>query len=536
MKKIILVLVLAGVLGAGTYYWRNSGGKAQETTVTLAKVERGPLKQIVQTTGKVVSNLDVEIKCKASGTVVKLPFDVSDSVKEGDLLVELDPVDMQRNLDQQMVQLDASKARLKTAEHNLAVAERNLRTDRQRAEAALKAAEVASRDARNKADRVQQLYEKKLASEEERDSAETAATQALMNLENARIKLEELKTQELALEVQRQNVNLAKAQVAADEISLNVAKDRLNDCVVKAPMDGVVTDRKVQTGMIIASGVSNVGGGTTIMTLSDLSRIFVLASVDESDIGKVEVGQPATILVDAYPSMQFAGKVVRIASKGVNTQNVVTFEVKIEVLGAIKPVTVASAPSSRPDRAERAGREDRGGREGRAGRGEGRGPRDGRGPRQARAATQTRPGDPDSRESMAQRGPAARDEILTEKKNLLKPEMTATIDIVTAERDDVLLIPVLAVSRQAGGMYANVPPANPQEQEYDRTPVELGINDGLNYELLAGLNEGDTVVIRGEAESRWSAGQRGPGGRGMGASGSAGAMRVMRMGSRGGGR
>ena len=85
-------------------------------------------------------------------------------------------------------------------------------------------------------------------------------------------------------------------------------------------MDGVVTDRKVQTGTIIASGVSNVGGGTTILTLSDLSRIYVLASVDESDIGKVQVGQPATITVDAYPSMQFAGKVVRIASKGVRTR------------------------------------------------------------------------------------------------------------------------------------------------------------------------------------------------------------------------
>jgi hypothetical protein len=79
-------------------------------------------------------------------------------------------------------------------------------------------------------------------------------------------------------------------------------------------------------------------------------------------------------------------------------------------------------------------------------------------------------------------------------------------------------------------MYANVPPANPQEQDYDRTLVELGINDGLNYELLAGLNEGDTVVISGEVESRWSGGQRGPGGRGM--SGAGGAMRVMRMGSR----
>jgi multidrug efflux pump subunit AcrA (membrane-fusion protein) len=121
----------------------------------------------------------------------------------------------------------------------------------------------------------------------------------------------------------------------------------------------------------------------------------------------------------------------------------------------------------------------------------------------------------------------AQREVIPEKKALLKPEMTANINIITAERENVLLIPAMAVSRQAGEMYANVPAADPLVQEFDRKPVELGINDGEKYELLAGLNEGDTVVISGEVESRWSAGGRGR----MG--GSSGAMRVMRMGSRG---
>jgi HlyD family secretion protein len=97
-----------------------------------------------------------------------------------------------------------------------------------------------------------------------------------------------------------------------------------------------VASRPVQIGQIIASGVSNVGGGTTFLTLSDLSRIFVVAAVDESDIGKVALGQAVTVTVDAFPLKEFKGTVVRIAAKGVNLSNVVTFEVKIEVTGNAK--------------------------------------------------------------------------------------------------------------------------------------------------------------------------------------------------------
>ena len=69
------------------------------------------------------------------------------------------------------------------------------------------------------------------------------------------------------------------------------------------------------------------------MTVVDLSRLWVLAPVDEADIGKVKRDQKVTITCDAYPDKKFDGKILRIAAKGTNTQNVVTFDVKIEVLG-----------------------------------------------------------------------------------------------------------------------------------------------------------------------------------------------------------
>lgn len=480
-KKIILVLILVGGLGAGTYYWKSGAEEVKGPEITLVKVERGEIKQIVETTGKVVSNLDVDIKCKASGTVKSLPYDISDPVKEGEVIVEVDTRDMDRIVRQSQVALRASQARLATAQQNLLVAERNLKTDRERAETALRSAEVAAADARAKADRMKQLFEKKLASQEECDTAETAATQAQSALEGCKIKMEELKTQEQALEVQRQNVKLAEGQVESDQIALEIAEAAAADCIVRAPIDGVVTDRKVQTGTIIASGVNNVGGGTTIMTLSDLSRIYVLANVDESDIGKVEVGQLATIEVDAYPSTLFAGKVVRIATKGQSNQNVVTFEVKIEVLGAYKPLVSTSQPQAGAEAAK------------------------GQGGAIADSGPASRRG----------RRSSALGELIPEKKNLLKPEMTATVVITTAERENVLLLPAMAVSRRGGQMYATVPAADPTQEEFDRKPVALGIDDGEMYELLAGLEEGDTVAISSEVEGAWSSGQRrGPGGMG----------------------
>jgi multidrug efflux pump subunit AcrA (membrane-fusion protein) len=178
----------------------------------------------------------------------------------------------------------------------------------------------------------------------------------------------------------------------------------------------------VQKGQIISSGVTNVGGGTSAMIISDLSHIYVLASVDESDIGEVQIGQAAEITVDAYPRRQFEGRVDRIATTGINLQNVVTFEVRIEVIG--------------------------------------------------------------------------------ENKHLLKPEMTAVVDIVVAEKEKALIVPTNSIVREARATLVDFVAAKGSKPE--RKPVELGITTPESTEILSGLKEGDTVVERRpEEESRW---------------------------------
>lgn len=430
MKKIVIFLVIVGAVIAGVYYWRSGETEAETAAprTTAVKVERGPIVLSVSTTGRVVANLDVDIKCKASGEVIKLPYDVSDRVQKGLLLVELNPVDEERIVKQAQISLSSSQARLAKARQSLLIAQQELAAQRRRADTAIKSAQARAEDAKAKSARMKQLLEKKLASQEEYDTAETQAIQAGADLENARIRIEELDTQEKSLELKREDVNLAQAQVESDRIALSNAQQRLADTKVYAPIAGIVSVRNVQIGQIISSGISNVGGGTTVLTLSDLSRLFVLASVDESDIGKVRVGQAATITADAFPGRTFRGKVVRIATKGVSTSNVVTFEVKIEILG--------------------------------------------------------------------------------KNKLMLKPEMTANIEIVAQEEKSALLVPVEAVSRKKKLQIVNVQKADGTTEE---RPVTVGISDGVKIAITSGLNEGETVVIReGEAESRWR-GMRGPG-------------------------
>ena len=429
MKKFVIILVIVLLVAAGIYLALRGKAKPADTAsqTTVAKIEQGSIRQTVKSTGRVVSNLDVDIKCKASGEVTKLPFDISDAAKKDELLLELDPNDQNRVLTKAEVSLSSSQAQLEIARKNLDIAQRTLTTDKQKAESDLQSAQVQAKDTLAKADRVRQLLEKKLSSQEEYDTAQTAAIQVDSALKNAQTKIEELKTQELAIELERQNVILAQAQVDMDKVDLDVAKDRIRDIKVMAPMDGVVTARTVQTGQIISSGVSNVGGGTTILTLSDLSHIYVYASVDESYIGKVQVGQTAKITADAFKEKEFEGKVVRIASRGANVSNVVTFEVKLEVLG--------------------------------------------------------------------------------EDRNLLKPEMTANIEIITAQKDNVLCAPVGAILRQKGKYIVNVPGA---DGSVETRPVEIGISDEIEKtEIISGLNEGDKVVVyKGDSQSRWNAGQQ----------------------------
>ncbi|MCX7044715.1 MAG: efflux RND transporter periplasmic adaptor subunit [Candidatus Sumerlaeota bacterium] len=430
MKKAIILLFIIAALAGGGYYLKANQAKTAAAAQAAqadptAQVQSGPIKLSVASNGKVVSNLDVEIKCKSSGTVTTLTCDISDPVKAGDLLVAMDPIDENRKVSQTRVDLAASKAKLEQSKLNLKNAEQNLVINRERAAANLQSAKAHAEDAKSKDARMKALFEKGRVSQEDYDTAHTSAIQAEADVRTAQAKVNDLVVEEQSLDLRREDIKLAESQVESDQINLDIAQQRLKETVVYSPMDGVVSARNVQIGQIISSTISNVGGGTALFTLSDLSRIFVLASVDESDIGRIALGQDATIRADAFPGRQFRGKVVRIATKGVSSSNVVTFEVKIEVQD--------------------------------------------------------------------------------EKKSLLKPEMTTNIEVVAAAKDEALLVPSTAILRKQRGQIVRIPVPDKDPEE---RAVTVGIDNGMQAEVLTGLKEGETVIAPKTMDSKWAQGNR----------------------------
>jgi HlyD family secretion protein len=388
----------------------------------------------VSSTGTVASNLDVPIKCRASGTVVQLgprdrkkQFDVSDTVKSGDLLMDIDTVDEDRLVAQAAAEVAISKAKLEEAKQNLVVAQQQLDQARETAKANLASAQAQLVDAQAKAARRKELLAQKLDTQEDYDTAADTAAQMQSNLDNAKVAIEQLKTQEYQLSIRAQDVALAQAQLQADQVALDEANQQIAYCHIYAPMDGVITALSVQIGTIVSSSTSVVGGASA-MVLSDMSHIFILADVDESEVGGIKPGQDVDITADAFPGKKFEGKVVRIATQGVNTSNVVTFEVKIEVT--------------------------------------------------------------------------------SKNKNLLLLDMTTNVNIIQDRKESVLLVPISAVTRKDRKEIVTVQKSDGTTED---RPIEIGITDGTNDEVISGVSEGEQVVMhKGPADSRWNGG----GGRG----------------------
>lgn len=442
MKKFVVFILLVGAVAAGVYYFNQkkqaelaATESSQEQAPRSVEVTRDTIDLRVSTTGKVVSNLDVEIKSKASGQIISLPYDVSDIVTTGTLLCELDPVDEERNVAQREAQLKAARARLEQSMQQLQIAQSDVDTGTSAAVAELENARVKFTELQGRMERQADLYRKQLVSSEELDILRSELSAAERGLRNAEIRVTELQNLPRTVELRRQDIILNQTEVKRAEIEMENAQQRLIETKIYAPMEGVITSRPVQTGQIIASGISNVGGGTTLMTLSDVSRLFINANVDESDIGKIREDQTAVITADAFPGRRFTGRVVRVAAMGVTNSNVVTFEVKIEV------------------------------------------------------------------------DPSGID--------LLRPEMTANVDIQADRRSDVLVLPNELIQFGRNGYFVTV---DDGQSSGTRREIEPGITDGLNTEIVSGLEEGEKVLMPQTSASRWAR-PGGPGGGGRGGSG-----------------
>ncbi len=243
---------------------RSSAG----ASVTTEAVERRDIAVTVEATGTVEPINLVEVKSKASGQIVRMPVEIGSVVQPGDLLVQVDPRDVQNAFDQ--------------------------------SQAALVAAEARARVSANQRQRADELF----------------AAQVITATEHETSTLDEAN---------------AKSALVAARTNLDLARQRLEDATVRAPIAGTVLEKPVSVGQVISSATSSVTGGTTLLQMADLSRIRMRALVVETDIGKVHEGQNVAVVVDAYPQRSFHGVVEKIEPQAVVQQSVTMFPVLISI-------------------------------------------------------------------------------------------------------------------------------------------------------------------------------------------------------------
>lgn len=314
-----VVVVLCAVIGliAAT----RGGTKIDPSK--LAKVEKGDLAKSVVATGKVEPITKVEIKSKASGIVKKLYVDAGDRVKKGQVLAELDREEISAQVAQARASLEASEASLKGSD-----------ADYERAKVDAEGPDVPM---------LKRAYERAQGMAKEGVVSASQLDDAQKNYELALNKMNVAKAQLLVLKAK---IGQAGAQVARDKATLQQLEEQLSYTTVVSPIDGIILSRDVEVGDAVSSILVLGSSATLIMTEGDTSEVYVKGKVDESDIGKVYLGQPARIKVESFKDKTFNGKVTKISPMGVEKDNVTTFEVRVSINnpgGELKAAMTANA-------------------------------------------------------------------------------------------------------------------------------------------------------------------------------------------------
>jgi HlyD family secretion protein len=245
-----------------------SASENESGGIELAQVTRGDLTVTAEAAGLVEPIRIIEVKSRASGEIMEILVETGDVVQPGQLLVRIDPRDVRNAFEQAEADLEVARARLTTAE-----AQRK---------------------------RSAELREANVVTEQEYESA---------TFEEAN----------------------ARAQHIKAQTNLQLARERLNDVVIRAPIAGTVIAETIEIGQIIASASQNISGGTTLLTMADLNEMQVRALVDETDLGRIQPGLGVRVRVEAYPDRVFNGQVLKIEPQAVVEQNVTMFPVLVRL-------------------------------------------------------------------------------------------------------------------------------------------------------------------------------------------------------------
>jgi HlyD family secretion protein len=292
MKKSGRWLILAGVvvaIGLFVAFGLNSNTQAQHFT---AKVERGEIDDVVEATGTINAVITVQVGSQVSGSIAKLNADFNSRVHKGDIVALIDPALFKGALLQATADLENAKANLVAARANLEKANAGM--------------------VQTKADydRAIRLTRDGVMSQQQLDLAKS-------NYDSAKA----------SVGAADANVTQAQAQVSQKDAAVAVAQTNLDYTVIRSPIDGTVVARNVDVGQTVAASLQ----APTIFTIAqDLTKMWVYAKTDESDVGNIKIGKPVSFKVDAFPKDTFHGVVAQVRMNATTVQSVVTYDSIIE--------------------------------------------------------------------------------------------------------------------------------------------------------------------------------------------------------------
>ena len=271
LKKLLAttlkLVIFVGLVGGGYYAYQQYAAEINEEELGELPTVVAEVRDItvsVSATGILQAVKIVEIKSKASGEILEMPVEMGDYLQAGDLIAQIDT----RILDQELKQVEAD----------------------------YESAEIRRQISRRQFGRAESLRAQDLISEND-------------------------------LETSKQNFANVEAQFIRAEASLELARERLEDTTVTAPISGTVIAKTVEQGQIIASSTNNVSGGTVLIQMADLSELEIRTLVDEIDIGRVKAGLLVDSTVEAFADLSFEGVVMKIEPQAVVQQSVTTFPV-----------------------------------------------------------------------------------------------------------------------------------------------------------------------------------------------------------------
>ncbi len=301
--------ITAAIVVAAVYFLGQSARAGTDFDPTsIATVERGTMTRSVVATGRIEPITKVEVKSKANGIIEALRVDVGDVIAPGQVLVELDKETLAARLREARANFQAATAGLRGAE---AALEKNI----------VEAEGPDVQFTRRAFERAKALHSDRLLAQSGLDDAQGALVVAENRQRSAKGQLV----------VAHAKVAEAAANVAQSRAAVERAEEELRNATIRSPLRGMVLTRDVEVGSPVSSILNMGSAATLVMTVGDIERVFVRGKVDEADVGRVKLGQPARISVETFKDRSFEGKVTQISPIGVERDNVTTFAVQVSI-------------------------------------------------------------------------------------------------------------------------------------------------------------------------------------------------------------